>query len=212
MIKEFCAENFTNIPKAIAAGIDRIELCDNLAVGGPTPSYGVIKQTVEFAHQHGVKVMVIVRPRGGNFIYDDQEINIILDDIEMIRELDADGVVFGALRDDKLDQPTLDQLLKASAGMDVTFHMAFDELGLEEQFNAIDWLSSQGVQRILTHGGSSKKPIEAHLDILKELQSYARDRLIILPGGGVHWENLNQIDSVLRFPEYHGTKIINLNV
>ena len=69
MFKEFCAENFTDIPAAIAQGVKRIELCDNLTVGGTTPSAGVIENAVSYAHDHGVQVMTIIRPRGGNFVY-----------------------------------------------------------------------------------------------------------------------------------------------
>lgn len=74
MIKEFCAENFTKIPQAIQKGANRIELCDNLAVGGTTPSTGVIEEVLAYAGEHSVPVMTIIRPRGGNFVYNDIEL------------------------------------------------------------------------------------------------------------------------------------------
>ena len=82
LIKEFCAENFEHVAEAIDAGAKRIELCDNLAVGGTTPSYGVIAHTCEYALSHGVAVMTMIRPRGGNFVYSDEEVEMMLDDIE----------------------------------------------------------------------------------------------------------------------------------
>lgn len=81
MIKEFCAENFTNIPAAIHAGAKRIELCDNLAVGGTTPSTGVIEETLSYAGEKNIPVMTMIRPRGGDFIYNDTELKIMHTDL-----------------------------------------------------------------------------------------------------------------------------------
>ena len=97
VLREFCAENNTHIEAAIRAGAQRIELCDNLAVGGTTASYGVMQATIALAHAHQVAVMVLIRPRGGHFVYTETEVTTMLTDIQCARQLGADGVVIGAL-------------------------------------------------------------------------------------------------------------------
>ena len=126
MIYEFCAENVTNLEKAMQAGAQRIELCDNLAVGGTTPSYGVIKAAVELAKPYNVTVMTMIRPRGGDFVYNDLEMEIMLEDIQMARSAGTHGLVFGVLTTaNKIDYPKMEKLLKASQGLEIVFHMAF---------------------------------------------------------------------------------------
>ena len=95
MIYEFCAENVTLLEKAMQAGARRIELCDNLAVGGTTPSYGVTKAAVELAANYDTTIMTMIRPRGGDFVYNDLEIDIMLEDIRFTAQAGSQGVVFG---------------------------------------------------------------------------------------------------------------------
>ncbi|MCM3033009.1 copper homeostasis protein CutC [Niallia taxi] len=210
MIKEFCAENLTNIPAAIKAGAKRIELCDNLAVGGTTPSYGVIKKTVELAHHAGVKVMTMIRPRGGNFEYSSAEEEMMAADIQVCLQLGSDGVVFGCLKNGWIDEELTARLIDLSAGMEITFHMAFDELAEEDQFRAIDWLAARKVARILTHGGSPEQTIEENFPHLKKLIEYAANRIIILPGAGINYQNVEGVLDALQVEEVHGTKIVKL--
>ena len=154
MIYEFCAENVTLLEKAMEAGARRIELCDNLAVGGTTPSYGVTKAAVELAANYDTTIMTMIRPRGGDFVYNDMEIAIMLEDIRFTAQAGSQGVVFGVLTvEKKLDKANLEKLIAASKGMEIVFHMAFDELSDEDQLEAIDWLSQAGVTRILTRCG-----------------------------------------------------------
>ena len=142
MIYEFCAENVTLLEKAMEVGARRIELCDNLAVGGTTPSYGVTKAAVELAANYDTTIMTMIRPRGGDFDYNDLEIDIMLEDIRLTAQAGSQGVVFGALTaDKKLDKDNLEKLIAASKGMEIVFHMAFDELSDEDQLEAIDWLT-----------------------------------------------------------------------
>lgn len=212
MIKEFCAENFTNIPNAIASGATRIELCDNLAVGGTTVSKGVMAETMAYCSEKGVPVMAIIRPRGGNFIYTDIELKIMEADILEARHLGVDGVVFGCLNEqNKIDVEAMSILLEAAEGMQVTFHMAFDEMSRDDQFSAIDWLSEHGVTRILTHGGSNLVPIEQHLEYINDLISYANNRITILPGGGISYKNIDTVTSFLKVKEVHGTQIVDFH-
>lgn len=211
MIKEFCAENFTNVAQAIQNGAARIELCDNLAVGGTTPSIGVIAETLQFAEEHQATVMTMIRPRGGDFFYNDLELKIMERDLYEAKKLGTDGVVFGCLTADNwLDEDALDTLIDAAGGLQITFHMAFDAIPQARQKEAIDWLSDYGVQRILTHGGKAGTPIEDNFEHLKELIDYADGRLTILPGAGITYENVDKVVETLNVKEAHGTKIVRL--
>ena len=107
LIKEFCAENMELVPAAVAAGAARIELCDNLAVGGTTPSYGVIRAAVAFAREKNVDVMCMIRPRGGSFEHTPAEAAMMRDDLIMAKRLGVTGVVFGCLRGGRLDTELL---------------------------------------------------------------------------------------------------------
>ncbi|RXK63577.1 copper homeostasis protein CutC [Enterococcus faecalis] len=209
MIKEFCAENFTKIPQAIQKGANRIELCDNLAVGGTTPSTGVIEEVLVYAGEHSVPVITIIRPRGGNFVYNDIELKIMHTDLIEAKKLGTDGIVIGCLTEDGwLDEEALDLFIETAEGLQITFHMAFDALSKENQFKAIDWLAERGVTRILTHGGPAGTPIEDNFDHLKELIAYADQRILILPGGGISTENVQTVMDTLKVTEVHGTKIV----
>ena len=212
MLKEFCAENYTNIPLAIARGAKRIELCDNLAVGGTTPSTGAQEEVLQYAGEKGIPVMTIIRPRGGDFVYNDTELKIMHTDLIEAKKLGTDGVVLGCLTPSGwLDEEALELLLETAEGLQLTFHMAFDAIPAARQFKAIDWLAEHGVQRILTHGGAAGTPIEANFDRLKELIAYAGERLTILPGGGISFENAQEVADTLGVKEVHGTRIVDLN-
>lgn len=211
MIKEVCVENFTNVPLMIERGADRIELNNDLSVGGTTPSFGVIKKTVEYAHKHDVPVIVMIRPRGGNFVYSEDELEIMINDIQICSLLGVDGVTFGCLtREKHLDKRAMNRLLSvAHAGdLEVVMHMAFDELTNAKQKEAIDWLSQNRVKRILTHGGPLNQPISHTLDHLKEVVKQAKNKIEILPGGGITKANINKIVEQIKIKQVHGTKLL----
>ena len=209
MLYEFCAENVTLLEKAMQAGARRIELCDNLTVGGTTPSYGVIQAAVELAKSYDTNVMTMIRPRGGDFVYSDLEVSIMLEDLKKAREAGSQGLVYGLLtKENELDKANLERLLVASQGLEVVFHMAFDAIPKDKQFAALDWLAEHGVKRILTHGGSASETIQEHFGWLKELVDYAGDRIEILPGGGITTENRNEIVEKLGVSQLHGTKVV----
>ena len=209
MIKEFCAENYTSIPLAIAKGANRIELCDNLAVGGTTPSTGVIEETLSYANEKEIPVMTIIRPRGGDFVYNDIELKIMHTDLIEAKKLGTDGVVIGCLTPSGwIDEEAMELLIETAEGLQITFHMAFDQIPKERQFEAIDWLADHGVDRILTHGGEANEPIETHFEQLKKLIDYADGRLIILPGGKIDHQNAEFVAEKLGINEVHGTKIV----
>lgn len=209
MIKEVCVENFTLVPSAIQKGADRIELCDNLSVGGTTVSYGVASKTISYCQKTNTKVMAIVRPRGGNFIYTEDEVDIMCQDIHLLKQLGINGIVVGCLnKDNWIDEEAMERCLTAASGLEVTFHMAFDDIAPQLKYQAIDWLISHKVSRILTHGGPLSTRIENNIPILKSYIKYASKKIIILPGGGITQANLPFLSLQLRMEEAHGTKII----
>ena len=209
MIYEFCAENVTLLEKAMEAGARRIELCDNLAVGGTTPSYGVTKAAVELAANYDTTIMTMIRPRGGDFVYNVLEIAIMLEDIRLTAQAGSQGVVFGALTaDKKLDKPNLEKLITASNGMEIVFHMAFDELGDEDQLEAIDWLSQAGVTRILTRAGVSGDSLEERFAHYHRILEHAKGKIEILPGGGIDLDNRQTFIDQLAVTQLHGTKVV----
>ena len=235
LLREFCAENFTSVPAAIAAGAARIELCDNLAVGGTGPTVGVIQAAVAYAHEHGARVMTMIRPRGGDFVYTDDELRMMSTDLEQACRCGTDGVAFGCLKEREdgqgytVDTAAVSYLMNtvrwmrdrrswsfagdgslARSNIDVTFHMAFDELDHDEQLRAIDFLAQEGVTRILTHGGPKSAAIEENLDHLRELIAYADGRIIILPGAGISYENALDVAHALGVDEVHGTRIVKI--
>ena len=209
MIYEFCAENVTLLEKAMQAGARRIELCDNLAVGGTTPSYGVTKAAVELAADYDTTIMTMIRPRGGDFVYNDLEVAIMLEDIRLTAQAGSQGVVFGALTaDKKLDKANLEKLIAASKGMEIVFHMAFDDLSDEDQLEAIDWLSQAGVTRILTRAGVSGDSLEKRFSHYHRILEHAAGKIEILPGGGIDMDNRQTFIVQLGVTQLHGTKVV----
>jgi len=209
MIYEFCAENVTLLEKAMQAGARRIELCDNLVVGGTTPSYGDTKAAVELAANYDTTIMTMIRPRGGDFVYNDLEIAIMLEDIRLTAQAGSQGVVFGGLTaEKKLDKANLEKLIAASKGMEIVFHMAFDELSDEDQLEAIDWLSQAGVTRILTRAGVSGDSLDKRFAHYHRILEHAKDKIEILPGGGIDLGNRQTFIDQLGVTQLHGTKVV----
>lgn len=210
IFKEVAVENFTKIPTAVLKGANRIELNDNLAVGGTTPSHGVLQEATKYLQEKSVPLVEMIRPRGGDFVYNDLEIKMMEADLFEAQKLGVDAVAFGALtKDGDIDEEAMEQLIAASAGMQIVFHMAFDALAEDNKKNAIDWLVDHDVDRILTHGGPLTTPIDMTLDNIKKYIDYADGRILILPGGGVNFENVDAIADKLGVKELHGTKIID---
>lgn len=211
MIKEACVENFVTVPKNIAAGASRIEVNNDLQVGGTTPSFGVIKKTVEYAHGFQVPVVVMIRPRGGNFIYSSSELDMMKNDIQIAGLLGADSVAFGCLtKQNLLDDDQMVELasLARSLGLDVVMHMAFDQIKESAQKSAIAALTNMRVKRILTHGGNLQKSLEANIDHLKKIIAWANNQIEILPGGGINTKNALAVAKKLNVNQLHGTKIV----
>lgn len=211
MLLEFAAENFTNIPAAIDAGVKRIELCDNLAVGGTTPSYAVIEHSLAYAKEYEVETAIILRPRGGDFVYSKDEFEIMKKEMIVAKLFEAEAVVFGSLTEEgRINRDQITELMSLKGSMDTVFHMAFDFIDQEKQKEEMDWLVQQGFTRILTRGGQEGAAGD-HKEWLKELVDYADGRIEIIVGGGVTHENYEELAKELNIDQVHGTKIVDID-
>lgn len=202
MIKEACVESFAEALAAEKRGADRIEFCDNLAVGGTTQSYGAIKLAVQNLK---IPVFPIIRPRGGDFCYSQAEIEIMKEDIKVCKNLGIKGVVLGVLTEDKkIDYTVLKELVELAFPMEVTFHKAIDEL--ENPVSEVLKLADIGVKRILTSG--TKATALEGAEIINEMIQKAGNKIKIVVAGGVTTENFKTVSEKIISSEYHGKKIV----
>ena len=201
VVYEACVGNYKEAVLAAKRGADRIELCDNLMEDGTTPSYGTIKKTLE---KLDIPVMVIIRPRGGDFSYTKDELEIMKYDVQMCKDLGASGVVIGAIKNSKVDKGIIGELVSIAKPMTITFHMAFDKI--EDKYSAIDQLIDLGIDRILTKGGNENAMLGK--DLLRDLVKYANSRISIMPGKGVNKENRDFILEYTGACEIHGSKVV----
>lgn len=186
-ILEVCAGDIQSVAAAARGGAQRVELCSALSDGGVTPSTGFIRKALEV---EGLTVHVLIRPRGGDFLYSPAEVEAMTDDIVAARETGAHGVVIGALtRDGNIDLDACKKMVEAAAGMNITFHRAFDLC--RDPFTALDQIIALGCNRLLT-SGQAASAIEG-VDLLRQLVERADGRLTILAGGGVSPENAAEI-------------------
>ena len=183
MLVEICVTSVQSALNAQIAGAHRIELCSEWAVGGITPSAGLIQQVLQRAH---LPVGVLIRPRSGNFVYTEEEFQVMLSDIEFCKQLGVSGIVSGVLYNDQtVDIPRTRRLLQVAAPLPFTFHRAFDQV--PDALQALLALEEIGVTRILTSG--QQLTAEKGLDLLVQLKNQSQTTTI-LPGGGIHAENV----------------------
>ena len=195
---EICANSVESCVEAQRGGANRVELCAGIPEGGTTPSYGDIVLARKVLDT--TKLHVIIRPRGGDFLYSDLEREIMLEDVRMARRLGVDGVVFGVLTvDGDVDMDFMRQLMAESEGMSVTFHRAFDVC--RDPFVALEQIIELGCDRILTSGQMPKA--EEGVDLLKQLVEKAGDRIIIMSGCGVNAGNIALIAQATGAKEFH---------
>ena len=181
---DICASNYQSAINAQNAGAQRIELCSELAVGGITPSYGLLKQTLKNLN---IPVFVLIRPRSGNFTYSDADFEIMKQDIQICKELGCKGIVSGVLNlDNTIDIERTKELIELSKPLAFTFHRAFDRT--PNPFDALNVLIELKVDRILTSGQLTSA--EKGILILNQLKEMADDKLIILPGSGINPKNV----------------------
>ena len=202
MIKEACVESFEKALEAQSNGANRIELCENLAVGGTTPSYGTVKICLE---KLNIPIFPMIRARGGNFVYSKDEIEIMKEDIKIFKELGVKGVVLGCLTsDNKIDLELTKELVDLAYPMEVTFHKAIDEI--LNPLDYIDDLVNIGIKRILTSGGEVTA-LEGK-DLINEMIKKSNGRLKIVVAGKVTKENLNGLSNLISADEFHGKLIV----
>ncbi|PID67272.1 MAG: copper homeostasis protein CutC [Fusobacteriales bacterium] len=202
MIKEACIESYIEALSAQERGADRIELCENLAVGGTTPSYGTTKVCLE---KLNVPIFPMIRPRGGNFVYSDEEIQIMKENIKLFKNLGVKGVVFGILtKNNEVDIEKMKELINLAHPMEVTFHKAIDEL--ESPLDYIDTFVEIGVKRILT-SGCCKTAMEGK-ELINKMIEKADGRLKIVVAGKVTKENIDELQRLIPNEEFHGKLIV----
>jgi len=202
MIKEACVESFEKALEAQSNGANRIELCENLAVGGTTPSYGTVKICLE---KLNIPIFPMIRARGGNFVYSKDEIEIMKEDIKIFKELGVKGIVLGCLTsDNKIDLELTKELVDLAYPMEVTFHKAIDEI--LNPLDYIDDLVNIGIKRILTSGGEATA-LEGK-DLINEMIKKSNGRLKIVVAGKVTKENLNGLSNLISADEFHGKLIV----
>jgi copper homeostasis protein len=198
-IIEIATSDFTTTQAAIQGGADRIELCANLAEGGTTPSYGMIKKCRD---AFSVALYPIIRPRGGDFLYTDEEFSIMLQDVKLCKQLGCDGVVIGMLNiDGSIDVKRNALLIEAAYPLGVTFHRAFDRCN--DPFKVIEQLIEIGCERILTSG--QQPTVSEGIDIIASLQQTAAHRIIIMPGSGLRKDNIKLLAEKTRCTEFHSS-------
>ena len=194
---EVCCYNLESALNAQVAGADRIELCADRHQGGTTPSYGML----EVVRKHlQLPVFSMIRPREGDFYYSNQEIEVMMHDIQMAKELAIDGVVTGVLqKDGQVNVAVMKQLIAIARPLQVTFHRAFDLT--PEPRKSLDDIMSLGVDRILTSG--QRPSAFEGMKIVKQLVEWSQGRLSVMPGAGINEENLLQILKQTGAKEFH---------
>lgn len=194
---EICVDSVDGAIAAQQGGADRVELCDNLLEGGTTPSAGCIKLARSNLR---IGLQVIIRPRGGDFLYSAMEMGVMREDIRMAKDLGADGVVIGCLTaDGGIDLARTRELMEVARPLNVTFHRAFDMC--REPSVGLEQLIQLGVNRVLTSG--QEATVLEGLELITQLQKQAAGRIIVMPGGGLTPRNIKRIVDACRVSEVH---------
>lgn len=198
-ILEICCYNYQSCIVAAAAGANRIELCADAAEGGTTPGFGTIKLVKEKVN---IDVFPIIRPRGGDFFYTEEEFVIMKSEILLCKELGCEGVVVGMLQQDgAIAREHCKKLVALAYPMSVTFHRAFDRA--INPFEALEAVIETGCERILTSGHKPTAPEGTQL--LDELIRQADDRIIIMPGAGIRTANIAELAKKTGAVEFHSS-------
>lgn len=206
---EICANSVESCLAAQEGGADRVELCAGIPEGGTTPSYGEIKLARKLLTK--TKLHVIIRPRGGDFLYTPLELERMEEDIRICRELGVDGVVFGCLTEEgEIDKEANRRLVELARPISVTFHRAFDRTA--DPMKALKDIISLGCNRILTSGQQPKAidGISLLAQLEKKLKEYPLPPIQLLAGSGVNEENIRQIFDATGIHEYHFSARVNV--
>jgi len=187
IILEICIDSVSSAVASQEGGAQRVELCDDLAAGGTTPSAGTIEET---RRRISIGLHVMIRPRGGDFCYSEEEFETMKRDVLLAKQLKADGVVFGILRpDDTIDRERMGELVKLARPMEVTCHRAIDVS--RDPFESLEILADLGFDRILTSGAAPT--VEEGLSVIGGLVTRSKGRVTIMSGAGVTAANVRRI-------------------
>ena len=196
---EVCANGFESAMAAQNGGAQRVELCDNLAEGGTTPSYAQIALCKQ---RLSIEVWPIIRPRGGDFLYSEHEFDLMKEDIKICKSLNCEGIVTGILQaDGSIDVDRCAELIELAKPMKVAFHRAFDMSNDLEK--ALDDLIELGIVRVLTSGGASSALLGA--EMLSKLIWKAEGRISIMPGAGIKPNNLKALMALTGATDFHAS-------
>jgi copper homeostasis protein len=203
MLLEVCANSFQSAKNAQDAGAHRIELCENLEIGGVTPSQSLLKQVSE---ELNIPAFILIRPRGGDFVYSKNEFEVMKSNISLCKQLGFHGIVSGVLNTDlTIDIERTAELIALSKPLQFTFHRAFDELINPEE--SLEQLVNIGANRILTSGQEDTASEGIHL--INTLNHLAKIRIIIMAGSGINADNALRFKSI-GLKEIHGSASIQL--
>jgi copper homeostasis protein len=198
-IIEIACNDFATALSAANGGADRLELCSALSEGGITPSAGILKQCRE---KISIPLFPILRPRGGDFLYSDDEFEIIRKEAQRCKQMGFEGVVVGFLqKNGKVDREKTKRIVDVAYPLEVTFHRAFDRC--KDPFEALEVIIESGCQRILTSGQQLKAMDGAGL--ISDLIKKANQRIIIMPGSGINPSNILQLAKLTRAEEFHAS-------
>lgn len=204
IIFEACVDCYESALNAKNAGADRLELCSELSVGGLTPSFGLVKQVRKITD---IKLNVLIRARSGDFCFNDNDIEIMVNDILELKKLGVDGVVIGALTQDAtIAKKNVLKMINAAKPLSITFHRAFDLVKDPQQ--ALNTLIELGVDRVLTSGLAQNAFAGRHL--IKQLVKNSQNKIIIMPGAGVSENNIYDIVKTTGVSEIHSSGKINV--
>lgn len=196
---ECCCTSAVEAAEAAAGGASRVELCEELQVGGVTPRERTLRETLK---KCSLPVNVLIRPRGGDFVYNEAEKESVLQSIRLCKSLSVNGVVIGGLTPEgDIDIPLMRELIAAAKPLSTTFHRAFDEC--RDPFKALEEIIALGFDRILTSGQAPNAPEGA--DLIAQLVRKAAGRIVIMPGAGVRPSNIAKLESVTGASEFHSS-------
>lgn len=204
MLLEVCCYSLSSCITAQRAGAHRVELCAGAEVGGTTP----LRETIIAALDLGIPVVPMVRPRGGDFLYDGDELEAVRKAVRMCRELGCTGLVSGVqLRDGRLDAQEMKRIVDLAGPMAVTCHKVFD--GVPDGAEALEVLVEAGCARVLTSGMAADAIAGA--EVLRRLVSQAGGRITVMPGGGVRSANIGELARLTGAKEFHSSAITTAN-
>ena len=202
MIIEACVENINEAIRAEAQGAHRVEICENLIIGGTTPSAGTIAIAKKVLN---IPIMVLIRPRGGDFVYSDLEVEIMKHDIQVCKQIGIDGVVLGTLTEENtINTELLNELVNLAKPLDVTFHKAIDEtIDIVGEFKR---LLAYQIDRILTSGGA--ETVYEGQQTINEMARLSDEKIKIIAAGKIHQSDLSNLQKIIKTNEFHGKKIV----